>query len=140
MKLKHPRLALLLLLLMGSLLVGCADMEQRRTAFNATMAQWVGKPLDDLLLRMGPPTRSATLSSGGEILEYENLRSVVVGGGSVLTYQSVPIVTPSGTAQVLVPMQQTLPFNSQLRLCRLLFVVSAERVIQSTRHEGDDCY
>ena len=129
------------LLAAALLLAGCASLEERRQNFQASQAIWLGKTLDELVLSKGPPTRTATLSQGGQVVEYESLRQEITGGGSYVTYQSVPVVGANGVvSQVQVPMQQSLPMRAQLRSCRLLFVVTAERRIESWRHEGDDCF
>ena len=138
-----PRFSTITLSLFAAalLLAGCASIEDRRNAFQASQAIWLGKTLDELVLAKGPPTRTATLSQGGQVVEYESLRQEITGGGSFVTYQSVPVVGPNGAvSQVQVPVQQSLPLRAQLRSCRMFFVVSAEHRVQSWRHEGDDCF
>ena len=62
--------------LAGVLLAACATEEH----YNRMLAGWVGRPLDDLMIQWGPPDKSAVLSRGGKVIEYDRKRIVTTGG------------------------------------------------------------
>ena len=125
-------------LLMALLLGGCASMEQRRADFTAAMDAWVGKSLDDLVQAKGPPTSSFTLSNGKRVVEFLRKDTMITGGDGMT--MMTPVFVPNGGGWVYVPQQTYFPARSMTMLCKTLFTVSTENVIESWKAEGNDCY
>ena len=112
-------------------LSGCAT----EAAFNEQAQQWVGKNADDLILAEGPPTSSATLSTGGRVLQYERSAHVMSGGNSYTTYRSVY----SNGLWTSVPVTNTVPVSSHTQSCMVRFVVDQSNTIISWTKEGNRC-
>lgn len=125
----------------SALLAGCASMnEEAARRFQAEMDGYVGKPVDELILARGVPTASATLSSGGKVLEYSSSRTSVSGGYSYLSY--TPVFVPSSTGGgtwISVPTHQTAPIQSMELRCKLTFQIAPDQKVLNWRAEGNDC-
>lgn len=128
-------------LLAGLALAGCTAMnEEAARKLQAEMDGYVGRSVDELILARGVPTASATLSTGGRVLEYLSSRTSISGGYSYLTYTPVFVPNSSGGgAWISVPSHQTAPLRTAERRCKLTFEVSAAGLVLNWRAEGDDC-
>lgn len=130
--LKHLTLAGAVLLLSA-----CATTEQRRADFSAAMDAWVGKTGDELVQAKGPPTGSYTLSTGKRILEYLRKDTVTTGGDAFPTM--TPVFVPN-SGWVYVPNYATYPVRSTTLVCKVLFTLSKDNVIETWKAEGNDCF
>jgi len=122
-------------------LAGCAAMnEEAKRKFQAEMDGYVGRPVDELILARGVPSASASLSTGGRVLEYSSGRTSISGGYSYLTYTPVFVPNSSGGGTwISVPSHQTAPIHTSERRCKLTFEVSAAGKVLNWRAEGNDC-
>ncbi len=123
-------------------LSGCTSLEERKQDYANAMNPWIGRPADDLVLALGPPSKDFTLSTGGRVFEYFHKRRVTSGGGSVTFMQQI-FVPASGSRNgywVSVPASQTMPIYSTDVSCRLLFRISPKNVVEGWSAEGNDCY
>lgn len=127
--------------LLALILSGCVTMEERRDNFQRDMAYWVGKHLDELIQRKGPPTATATLSDQRKVVEYSTAYNQIVGG------MSMPQLTPvfvrnahGGGSWIYVRQDIALPPSSQLRVCKILFTVAENGLIEKWTAEGNDCF
>jgi len=128
-------------LLVLLLLAGCVSMAERRQQFAQAMDSWVGRSADDLISSRGPPTNSATLSTGGKVLEYARSVMVSNGGGTYTTVVPVFVPNPAGGGSYVgVPSQQAMPVTTSEMNCRILFRVSPANRVESWSAEGNACY
>ncbi len=111
----------------GALLAACATEEH----YNRMLAGWVGRPLDDLMIQWGPPDKSAFLSRGGKVIEYDRARIVTTGGHT--RYE--PVKTDNDT--IWIPVE--VPSRERHLRCATRFVISPADIIESWSHDGDDC-
>ena len=109
------------------LLTACATEEH----YNNMLAGWVGRPLDDLLVRWGPPDKQAALSRGGKVVEYDRRRTVTTGGYT--RYE--PVHTEDET--IWIPVE--VPGRERHLQCATRFVISPADIIESWSHDGNDC-
>lgn len=123
------------------LVAGCAATnEEAIRKFQAEMDGYVGKSVDELILARGVPTATATLSSGGRVLEYSTHRSSVSGGYSYLAYTPVFVPNSSGGGSwISVPSHETAPIYTSEWRCKLTFQISADQKVLNWRAEGNDC-
>lgn len=130
-------IAVLALLVMA----GCASTnEEAIRKFQTEMDGYVGKSVDELILVRGVPTATATLSSGGKVLEYSTQRSSVSGGYSYLTYTPVFVPNSSGGGTwISVPSHETAPISTSEWRCKLTFQISVDHKVLNWRAEGNDC-
>lgn len=115
----------------------CASTEERRAGFAAAMDAWVGKTGDELVQAKGPPTGSYTLSTGKRILEYLRKDTVTTGGDAFPTM--TPVFVPN-SGWVYVPNYTAYPVRSMTVMCKMLFTLSKDNVIEAWKAEGNDCY
>lgn len=129
------------LLTLAALLAGCASYnEEAARAFQAEMDGYVGGSVDELILARGVPTATATLSTGGKVLEYSSSRTSVSGGYSYLTYTPVFVPNNSGGGSwISVPSHQTAPIQTMDLRCKLSFQIAADNTVLNWRAEGNDC-
>jgi hypothetical protein len=120
------------------MLVGCKTLAERQGAFTQEMDAFVGSNADELVVKRGPPSNVATLSTGGKVLEYSKSRTVTSGGGSFTTYAST--YDPGTKKWVNVPQQQAIPVSSKESHCKILFKVSPSNIVESWTSEGNGCY
>ncbi len=113
----------------GALLAACAT----EAHYNRMLAGWVGRPLDDLMMQWGPPDKTATLSRGGKVIEYDRERIVTTGGYT----QYEPVITDGDKDSILVPV--AVPSQEHHLRCATRFVVSPAGIIESWSHDGNDC-
>ena len=111
----------------GALLAACATEEH----YNRMLAGWVGRPLDDLMIQWGPPDKTATLSRGGKVIEYDRRRTVTTGGYT--RYE--PVRTDDET--IWIPVE--VPGRERHLRCATRFVISPADIIESWSHDGNDC-
>lgn len=128
-------------LLWALVLSGCASMnEEVARQFQAEMDGYVGRYVDELILARGVPTASASLSTGGKVLEYSKSRTSISGGHSYITYNPVFVPNPNGGGTwISVPSQQTSPIHASERSCKLTFQVSSDNTVLNWKAEGNDC-
>lgn len=126
------------LLVALSLLAGCGATQRRKEAFNAEMNGWIGKHTDDLFIKKGPPTNTATLSDGGKVLEYSKSQVLTSGGGSYTVM--VPHFNPVTGQNSMIPQQRTSPVSSRVHDCKILIKVSPESRVESWSADGKGCY
>ena len=122
-------------------LAGCAATnEEAARKFQTEMDGYVGQSVDTLIRARGVPTATATLSSGGKVLEYTSRRSSVSGGYSYLTYTPVFVPNSSGGGTwISVPSHETAPVHTSQWHCKLTFEVSPDNKVLNWRAEGNDC-
>ena len=114
----------------GVLLAACATEEH----YNRMLAGWVGRPLDDLMIQWGPPDKSAVLSRGGKVIEYDRKR--IVSSGGYTRYEPV-VVDRKKKHTILVPVE--VPSKERHLRCATRFVISPADIIESWSHDGNDC-
>ncbi len=111
----------------GALLAACAT----EAHYDRMLAGWVGRPLDDLVVQWGPPDKTATLSRGGKVIEYDRRRTVTTGGYT--RYE--PVRTDDET--IWIPVE--VPGRERHLRCATRFVISPADIIESWSHDGNDC-
>ena len=128
-------------LVLALLLAGCVSLAERRQQFTQAMDSWVGRSADELISSRGPPTNSASLSTGGRVLEYARSALVTSGGGTYTTVVPVFVPNPAGGGRYVgVPSQQAVPVVTSEMNCRILFRVSPANRVESWSAEGNACY
>ncbi len=110
-------------------LAACATEEH----YNRILAGWVGRHVDDLMVRWGPPDRSAALSDGRKVIAYDRERTVTSGGHT--RYERV--VTEDGDDVIYVPV--TTPVRTRVLSCETRFVIAQQGIIESWSHDGNNC-
>jgi hypothetical protein len=113
----------------GALLAACAT----EAHYDRMLAGWVGRPLDDLIVQWGPPDKTAALSRGGKVIEYDRERIVTTGGYT--RYE--PVITDGDKDPILVPV--AVPSEERHLRCATRFVISPADIIESWSHDGSDC-
>lgn len=128
------------ILIVFLLMTGCVTAEQKE-AFKNTNDKYVGKSADELIIDRGPPTSSATLSTGGKVFEYSNSNNVTSGGGSTTVSELVYVPGPNGStgSWVNVPTQKANPVSSKKYWCKLLFTISPLGIVEKWTAEGNRC-
>jgi len=120
---------------------GLARIEEQRARFVEINNGLVGKSYDDLLRTRGIPTRQASLSDGGRIVEYEKSETVTAGGGSVSVPASAYIAHRGGGGTwVHGTTQQAMPVVSRANSCLLGFAISPAGVVEAWKAVGNACY
>lgn len=127
---------MLLVSLLALALGGCGMVQAKKDKFAAEQAQWVGKHVDDLVTKKGPPTSSYPLTNGGKVMEYSKHETHTSGGGSYTVYRSVY----QNGQWVSVPQQQSVPVGTQNLSCNLIFRISPSNIVESWSQEGNSCY
>jgi hypothetical protein len=81
----------LLLVSLVVFLAGCGTIETREQALNRMLSSWVGKHIDELVPKVGPPTRTFELSNGGSVYTWQKNES----GFVVMPFMGSVVATPS---------------------------------------------
>lgn len=123
---------------------------ERAAAYEASMsARFIGRSADELVLTLGPPDRTFTLSDRREVFEYEDDRTSVSGGGAYTSWRTVTrqrtVLNPDGTSRVItesaqVPVQEIDPVRTSRQVCVRRFVVDVNDTVESFRWEGNSCF
>ena len=111
----------------GALLAACAT----ETHYNEMLAGWVGRALDDLMIRWGPPDKTAALARGGKVIEYDRKRTINTGGYT----RHEPVIIDKET--IWIPVE--VPSEERHLRCATRFVISPADIIESWSHDGNDC-
>jgi hypothetical protein len=131
-----------------------AEREARRQAriqaFEQSVRdQFVGKPVDHLVLTLGPPSSTFTLSDGREVLQYDQGRTVTEGGESYTTFETYVrqrVVRDANGVQRVVEDRETVPVTSRSPVrtyhlrCVRRFVADKAKIVESFRWEGNACF
>lgn len=107
------------------LLAACATTVRHEAA----LAQWVGKPLDALVLEWGPPQGSYTLRDGRQVIEYRQQQIVRRPGWGRSMLHSPRIFY----------LLDEMDDEYSLRQCSTRFIVDAQGIIQQWAWDGNDC-
>ena len=112
-------------------------------------ARFVGRPADELVLTLGPPSSTFTLSDGREVLQYDDRRSETTGGETWTSWQSVTrervVVDANGVRRVVrerdsIPVAQTSPVRTYQFQCTRRFVIARDKTVESFRWGGNACF
>lgn len=132
-------------LIAALLLSGCASTAN----YEASLQQWVGQPLDDLVLAWGPPQSSYTLRDGRQVVEYLRQRIINTPGftwhhphtiyqeGQTYNADGSPSGEYRGSSTIF--LAEETPGDSRYLECRTRFIVSLQGDIQQWKWEGNDC-
>jgi len=132
-------------LIAALLLSGCASTAN----YEASLQQWVGQPLDDLVLAWGPPQSSYTLRDGRQVVEYLRQRIINTPGftwhhphtiyqeGQTYNADGSPSGEYRGSSTIF--LAEETPGDSHYLECRTRFIVSQQGDIQQWKWEGNDC-
>ena len=112
-------------LIAALLLSGCASTAN----YEAALQQWVGRPLDDLVLAWGPPQSSYTLRDGRQVVEYQRQQLVRRPG------LGRSMLNTSRVFYLLDEMED----DYTLLQCRTRFTVDAQGIIQNWTWDGNAC-
>lgn len=153
------RTAALALAATMSVIVGCETLspEERQARYQAQVdayeqsvrERFVGKPSDELVLTLGPPSSTFKLSDGRDVFQYDMQRTTTSGGESYTSYQTVTrerrVRDANGTVRVIeeqetVPVTNVSPIRTHHAACTRRFVVGADRRVESFRWEGNACF
>jgi hypothetical protein len=132
----------ILLVIATVALSSCGTAEKQKAAFTYEMDAFVGQSVDNVLTAKGPPTGTASLSSGGRVIEYSKSTTLTSSGGSYTVTQPVYVPGYGGApgTWVQVPQQHTTGASSYEQSCKLLFKVSKDNIVESWKAEGNNCY
>ncbi len=134
-------------------LIGCETIpyEERVAAFEGKMrADFVGKSVDSLILALGPPQSSFTLSDGKDVIQYTMEQSYTGGGDTYMAYESIvtgytTYTRPNGTTKQIpvytqIPVQRVNPVYTVHKKCVKRFVVGTNKTVEDFRWEGNSCF
>ena len=119
-QLKHTLPAML------ALLLGACATSAR---YESALAQWVGKPLDELVLAWGPPQGSYTLRDGRQVIEYRQQQIVRRPGWGR---------TMLGSPHVFYLLDE-MDDEYSLRQCSTRFIIDVHGNIEQWAWDGNDC-
>lgn len=117
---------------------GLARIQEQKEKFAEVNNLLVGKTYDDMVKARGVPTREATLSTGGKVVEYSKSSTTTSGGGSYAVPTTAYI--PSTGTWVQGTQQQAVPVRSHTSSCTLNFVISPSGIVETWKAEGNACY
>lgn len=120
MKMRHS-----LPVFLALLLAACAG----GVPYESSLAQWVGKPLDELVLAWGPPQGSYTLRDGRQVIEYRQQQIVrrPGWGRSML-----------GAPRVFYLLDE-MEDEYSLRQCSTRFIIDAAGNVEKWAWDGNNC-
>ena len=129
---------IVVLLALGFIL-GCANRPTKE-AFIERAQAWVGRNADELVIKVGPPTSTFTLSNGDRVFEYQRSQNVTTGGGSY----TMPTTTyipggPLGGTFVQGQQVHQMPVSSGTLTCNVRYVVDKNNIITSWSADGNAC-
>lgn len=126
----------------SALLVACgsAKRDERRAAFELKLNSFIGQSIDAVIQARGVPSATASLTTGGRVIEYSQSRLETSGGGSYTTYTSVYTPGPNGGTITQIPIQNHTAISTYEANCKILFSVSSTNVVESWKSEGNNCY
>lgn len=115
---------------------GCALPTTQK--YEAKLEPLIGMPVDDLVLKWGPPQSSFTMGDGRTVIEYSKSELVASGGGT-----SFGIGGGSRGPSIGTGVSTSFPVRGgsygEGRHCKTRFIVSKERVVQAWSWEGNHC-
>ena len=132
-------------LIAALLLGGCTTTAN----YEAALQQWVGRPLDDLVLAWGPPQSSYTLQDGRKVVEYLRQRVIYSPGftwyrphtiyhqGQAYNADGSPAGIYQDSSTIFIPEES--PGDSRYLECRTRFTISKQGDIEKWGWEGNDC-
>ena len=141
------------LVFLGAILGACETVPypERLANYEAKMrAEYVGKSVDALLLSMGPPESSFTLTDGRDVIQYVKERNYTTGGGTYTDYHTEIIgyktfKRDDGTTKQIpitrqIPYLRTDPLVDHHEKCAQRFVISKAKTIEDFKWEGNSCF
>ena len=121
-------------------LSGCETMssKHRHKLFIVENSAYVGKTYDDLIKGKGVPSRVATLSDSGKVVEYYDSQIEYSAGG----YYGYPMPRYIGYAGPWMYADQMppVPVQSWSTSCKIDFVISPKSVVESWKYAGKGCF
>lgn len=124
--------------------------EERVAAYEASVRQrFMGQSADTLVLALGPPERTFTLSDGREMFQYSLDETRTRGGDSYTTYETSTRVrevrAPDGSVsqveeKITVPVVRTNPVYTERRTCIRRFIIDQNDVVQDFAWQGNACF
>jgi hypothetical protein len=122
-----------------ALIAGCAN-QPTKEAFVQQAQQWVGQNADALVIRLGPPTSTFTLSDGNRVFQYSKAMDVTSGGGSYIVPTSSYIASgPLAGTWVHGQQAYTLPVTSSHLACDVRYLVDKSNKIIDWSSAGNYC-
>jgi len=122
---------------------------ERLATFEGGLRSYVGQNSDVLLLAFGAPSQTAYLNSGGRLFEYSRSETVVSGGGTFTSFNTVrqrrQVRDENGLVRevsnrVQVPVQQRVPITQQNLNCNIRWKISPQNIVQAFAWDGNDCF
>lgn len=124
--------------------------EERVAAYEASVRQrFVGQSADTLVLALGPPDSTFTLSDGRDLFQYSLDETRTSGGDSYTTYETSTRVrevrAPDGSVsqveeRISVPVVRTNPVYTERRSCTRRFIIDQNDVVQDFAWQGNACF
>lgn len=124
--------------------------EERVAAYEASVRQrFVGQSADTLVLALGPPDSTFTLSDGRDLFQYSLDETRTRGGDSYTAYETSTRVrevrAPDGTVsqveeRISVPVVRTNPIYTERRTCTRRFIIDQNDVVQDFAWQGNACF
>lgn len=124
--------------------------EERVAAYEASVRQrFVGQSADTLVLALGPPDSTFTLSDGRDLFQYSLDETRTRGGDSYTTYETSTRVrevrAPDGSVsqveeRISVPVVRTNPVYTERRSCTRRFIIDQNDVVQDFAWQGNACF
>lgn len=124
--------------------------EERVAAYESAVRQrFVGQSADTLVLALGPPDSTFTLSDGREMFQYSLDETRTRGGDSYTTYETSTRVrevrAPDGSVsqveeKITVPVVRTNPIYTERRTCVRRFIIDQNDMVQDFAWEGNACF
>ena len=108
-----------LIVVSAMLLTGCASMYLPQSHYNETVSKWVGKPIIDLVQKVGIPNKTMDLPDGSKAYEYYRT------AGS------------TGTAEIT--SRTTASLDSVKWWCRTTYYTDKDGIIRHYSWKGNAC-
>ena len=121
--------------LLAAVMLVLASCAPRATTehFEAALNRWVGKPFDDLVVRIGPPNSSFKLDDGNTVYQW-NIQNFVTTGGGIT---SAPVTNYGTGTTVWVPVAN--PAVTHNLYCNVRIITAPDKTIVSWAYDGNAC-
>ncbi len=107
-------------------------------------AKYIGQSVDNVVLDMGPPSSSYTLSDGREIIQYSSRRTDrSSAGGTIALGTSFGHYYNRGSVLMAWPMFSPYyndGYSERELVCIKRFMVNKDKKVEDFRWEGNSCF
>lgn len=140
------------LVLVGAAAAGCETIPhtERVAAYEQMMRdRFVGQSADTLVIQLGPPHSTYTLSDGREVFQYAREERVTGGGDSYTSYETATRTREfrdaDGTVRQVeerqsIPVTRTNPVYTRVLSCTRRFVIDQNDTVEAFSWDGNACF